>query len=355
MAESIGIASISSTKTYADIASEDYIVVDDGANGHKLDINEIKSKINEKLVISNNLSDLNSSATARSNLGLGSSATIDVGTTTDKIPQNGATLGNSQVVLTNASGKLITETKNTGHNKTLGTGAGNLLEIDSSLDTSSGCEYKPLVINTSGKVEQASLGFLIDISSETITSAPYTMSDENDFVRLDFDIYTSSTIPLTGNYTIRVEYAETAPADCSSGDTYRISNGGSLRIAKPSDTDENIYLDIKFTNLSNNTSTVFSSVFSITVFEAPVLTIEALTEQLLDSSEFRNLMASSVSSSDLMAQKIASAQRNEKEYAGNPTNNVTPDYRGQYCFDTSNDDYYISTGTTNADWKQITV
>ena len=41
-----------------------------------------------------------------------------------------------------------------------------------------------------------------------------------------------------------------------------------------------------------------------------------------------------------------------KEYAGNPTNNVTPDHKGQRCFDTSNSDWYTSTGTAAANWKK---
>ena len=37
-------------------------------------------------------------------------------------------------------------------------------------------------------------------------------------------------------------------------------------------------------------------------------------------------------------------------YAGDPTNNLTPNFRGELCFDTSNNDWYRSTGTTSADW-----
>lgn len=42
------------------------------------------------------------------------------------------------------------------------------------------------------------------------------------------------------------------------------------------------------------------------------------------------------------------------EYAGVPTGNVTPDFRGQMLFDTANSDYYIATGTANTAWKKIT-
>ena len=36
--------------------------------------------------------------------------------------------------------------------------------------------------------------------------------------------------------------------------------------------------------------------------------------------------------------------------AGDPTNSLTPAFRGQLCFDTSNNDWYRSTGTTSASW-----
>jgi hypothetical protein len=39
-------------------------------------------------------------------------------------------------------------------------------------------------------------------------------------------------------------------------------------------------------------------------------------------------------------------------YAGDPTNNVTPVFRGQRCFDTSNSDWYTATGTAAANWKK---
>jgi hypothetical protein len=38
------------------------------------------------------------------------------------------------------------------------------------------------------------------------------------------------------------------------------------------------------------------------------------------------------------------------EYAGNPTNNVTPEFRGQVCFDTSNSKFYDAVGTAAANW-----
>ena len=41
-------------------------------------------------------------------------------------------------------------------------------------------------------------------------------------------------------------------------------------------------------------------------------------------------------------------------YAGNPTNNVTPGFIGQHCFDTANSDFYIATGTAAANWKKLT-
>ena len=42
------------------------------------------------------------------------------------------------------------------------------------------------------------------------------------------------------------------------------------------------------------------------------------------------------------------------EYAGNPTNNVTPTNIGRHCFDTANGDFYIATGLLAANWKKLT-
>ena len=42
------------------------------------------------------------------------------------------------------------------------------------------------------------------------------------------------------------------------------------------------------------------------------------------------------------------------EYAGNPTNNVTPQFIGKNCFDTANQAFYVATGLTSADWKKLT-
>lgn len=39
------------------------------------------------------------------------------------------------------------------------------------------------------------------------------------------------------------------------------------------------------------------------------------------------------------------------EYAGDPTNNVTPNHIGQWCFDTSNADWYIASTAAAAGWK----
>jgi hypothetical protein len=41
-------------------------------------------------------------------------------------------------------------------------------------------------------------------------------------------------------------------------------------------------------------------------------------------------------------------------YAGNPTNNLVPEFIGQDCLDTSNSDWYRSHGTAAANWKKLT-
>lgn len=41
-------------------------------------------------------------------------------------------------------------------------------------------------------------------------------------------------------------------------------------------------------------------------------------------------------------------------YAGDPTNNVTPKFIGQVCFDTSGADFYGATTAAAAGWKQLT-
>jgi hypothetical protein len=41
-------------------------------------------------------------------------------------------------------------------------------------------------------------------------------------------------------------------------------------------------------------------------------------------------------------------------YAGDPTNNVVPDFIGQECLDTSNSAWYKAHGTAAANWKKLT-
>lgn len=41
------------------------------------------------------------------------------------------------------------------------------------------------------------------------------------------------------------------------------------------------------------------------------------------------------------------------EYAGDPTNNVTPTHVHQLCHDTSNDKLYWAHGTAAANWKAL--
>lgn len=42
------------------------------------------------------------------------------------------------------------------------------------------------------------------------------------------------------------------------------------------------------------------------------------------------------------------------EYAGNPTNVLTPTFIGKNCFDTANQAMYVACGLTSADWKKLT-
>lgn len=43
-----------------------------------------------------------------------------------------------------------------------------------------------------------------------------------------------------------------------------------------------------------------------------------------------------------------------KTYAGDPTNNVTPDYLGQFCIDTTNAALYWASTAAAAGWKKLT-
>lgn len=43
------------------------------------------------------------------------------------------------------------------------------------------------------------------------------------------------------------------------------------------------------------------------------------------------------------------------ENAGAPSGSVTPDFQGQFLWDSSNGDWYISTGTANTDWALVTI
>jgi hypothetical protein len=41
-------------------------------------------------------------------------------------------------------------------------------------------------------------------------------------------------------------------------------------------------------------------------------------------------------------------------YAGSPASNIVPRWIGDLCHDTTNSDWYKSTGITDSDWHKIT-
>lgn len=41
-------------------------------------------------------------------------------------------------------------------------------------------------------------------------------------------------------------------------------------------------------------------------------------------------------------------------YAGDPTNNLTPEFIGQYCHDTSNGALYWASTAASSGWKKLT-
>lgn len=49
----------------------------------------------------------------------------------------------------------------------------------------------------------------------------------------------------------------------------------------------------------------------------------------------------------------AAAKTGAKEYAGDPTNNVTPDFLGQFCIDTSGAHLYWASTAAAAGWKKL--
>jgi len=89
----------------------------------------------------------------------------DFGTGTANVPAIGATLGNSQVVETNASGALITAAKNSAYNKVFGTGTANVPAIGATLGNSQIVET-----NASGALITATKGTSYNKAFETSTA-----------------------------------------------------------------------------------------------------------------------------------------------------------------------------------------
>lgn len=54
------------------------------------------------------------------------------------------------------------------------------------------------------------------------------------------------------------------------------------------------------------------------------------------------------------AHHVNGAKHAAQEYAGDPTNNVTPDYAGQFCIDTTNSALYWASSAAAAGWKKLT-
>lgn len=42
------------------------------------------------------------------------------------------------------------------------------------------------------------------------------------------------------------------------------------------------------------------------------------------------------------------------KHAGPPTSTITPAFIGEVVFDTVNEDFFVATGLTDTDWKQLT-
>jgi hypothetical protein len=99
----------SDDNTWGDILN-DFLGVEhnfDGTLKKAADIADAKNKADTALQPSNNLSDLNSSTTARTNLGLGNSATKDVGTTTGTVAAGDDSRITSAISQTSADGRYI--------------------------------------------------------------------------------------------------------------------------------------------------------------------------------------------------------------------------------------------------------
>lgn len=62
------------------------------------------------------------------------------------------------------------------------------------------------------------------------------------------------------------------------------------------------------------------------------------------------------STSDLVGLGVPGAQARylgHTTYAGDPTNNVTPEFVGQDCLDTTNSKWYKAASTASSSWKAL--
>jgi hypothetical protein len=262
------------------------------------------------------------------------------GVSVGDIPEIGTALSASQIVETDASGKLKTAAKSTGYNLALGTTAGTVAEGNHTHD---GRYYTETEIDVK-------LSTLVDVSSETISSAPFSVRATVTGAILDFNQYTSGAIDLVGYYYFKYGFGTTEPASLDS--TGHIFGAGSYLIEGTGD-DENMYIQVKFVNVMNGTETAYSDTFTVAYTYFGNIDVPSIVEELLKSANFLSSVNSELSGNPATATKIAAAQRSSLSGSGSPSGVITPSFVGQEYLDTTATKWYKATGTANTNWVAL--
>ena len=231
---------------------------------------------------------------------LGTVASKDVGTAVGNIQENGAILGNSQIVETDATGKFITTSKNTAYNKNFGTLNGEVAqgdasylkadtytktEIDNSLNLKQNTSEKGQAngyasLNGTGKVPASQLPSFVDdvLEYADVASFPATGETGKVYVALDTNLtyrwsgsvyvklndvdltnYFNKVTDTTDNITEgTAKFTTQADIDKLAGieaNATADQTAAEIKIAYESNADTNAFTDAEKTNLSNQSGT----------------------------------------------------------------------------------------------------
>jgi len=197
------------------------------------------------------------------------------------------------------------------------------------------------------------VGLLYSTEPTQVTGLSATYSAANPIMRI---AWTGQVLGMQHTIYIVIDDVSNTTVTDNSADAQIISESSTNVYYVPVNPDyDGKYMHIAVVRhniLLNHRATISATIHKLIDIDYNITT-ESIAASLSEMPEFSSAIGGTIMSNSVFLKQVTANMQSTRDYAGDPTNHLTPYKKGEIVISTTDGDIYMANGTTSANWKLI--